>query len=1760
MKRFTFMLLAAFIAVMAFAAAPSAKAVRIGAPKAQTGKLLQQAGKVDAPRSVPMGKFKAPMKAAEDYVIITEQPAGELKTYKRDGSCYYVQNQTLYYEAQSGAIDIVWGADNKVYFKDIVSGLEYGTWVEGTLSSDGSTITVPLGQNLIYNANYDACVALRLINYVSGSGFSVDTEATSVTFTVDDGVLSLQGTGFTTVSLGGVWTDDGTIQNYGDYESVYTEYVEDLTIVTPPASALAMSFDAPMQCKTINGDEVSTTVKMAFDLANNQVYIQGLVPMMPEAWAQGEADLETGEVIFPVQFLGYNDEDKVFMGGYDGNLAPFTLTIGGIEFPTSATELMQKYVAGTLDFKVITASSSDFLIANDNELSFTYNPASWYEIYQGVFIGTTPETLVLPEGLDVVTVPFKGTYYDGNDSSDFDTTVNIAIDGQDIYVQGLCLDLPEAWVQGTVDENRNVVIPTGQYVGLSDYGLAYLVGAPEEGSEEEVADIVATFDETKGVNVLQNNMFYSLKQDDIYYIGAVLAGATIGQGKTIVNADVTFDFNAMDEPCSTSTDHSGDIPAEGRLFEADGVTLFVSASTANTANRFWSTDAGPQLRMYGGTMTFTAPEGATITSIKFNYGKWATNTADTGSFSNDENNKVATWSPDSEVQEVVVTVAGNTQLNSIVVTIATAGDEPQPIEPAVGELFSFDDGKLGYWTTIDADGDGYTWTIGQSPQINTHGDDQYCVYSESYSSTAGALTPDNYLVSPKMKLDGKISFYACAQDREWPAEHFGVAVSTAGNTDAADFQMVQDWTMTAAREYQPTNARGTFRGPKKAPGNWYLYTVDLSQFEGAEGYVAIRHFDCTDYFYLVVDDITLETSQIILPDYVITPEPGTVKSLNDFEITFNNYTVALAEAEAAQAELYKDDNFDEPFATAAISLVNDHQIAFSFDDIKEAGEYTLLIPDGTLAIATGGVLGDLEFGIYTIDAKPEVVELPEGLEPETWYLTAKAYSGLVKNQEVAVAIDGNDIYVQGINAEYLPEAWVKGTIDAEAGTATFPTGQYFGAFEYDGEEYDMFFVGYDNDLGEVSDVVFTFDAENGVLTTDTWVVVSALQDKVSYYEYYQGMDITREPAEVPELVELPEGVEPEEWTLEGFWGDGQDGFDVQRAVGVAFDGTDVYVQGLAYYFEESWLKGTIDAETGIVTFPSGQLVGEDEYGEEYMVGFDEDFCDIQYVYDAEAKTLTQVTPYVLESQTETGLDDEGEFAFWGFWEVSYFYAGEPVAIEPVEVPENLETETYLFTAMEFVEQDEDLDRARVLKAEGETETATFDFNALVGPEGEPWPVSSGTGDNYDPAGEITEPLVLTEDNVTLTISPAEEGATATRFWKTNNGPQLRVYNGTLTFEVPEGYEMTQIEFNTAKWNENNTADSGEFNGATWTGKAQNVVVTIGTYNEETGKLVSGNSQINSINVTVAETGEEPTPIDPEDPTLEPYTSQIQVGFDGNDVYFSGINDNTADMWMKGTLSEDGTTVTIPANQYMGFIASMFSTYDFYMTAVNEEGEFTDLVLNFDAENNKFTTDQTVMLNGSRFVYYPYQTFTDVEITKMPEFAATPADPSIEDYKLAEVSYPYVIFNIPTEDVDGNAIVAAKLFYTVWIQKGNEVAPFVVTADAYRDVEVDMTEVPYNYDDSYDIYKGGSRFYINTTDDIATWEKIGIQSIYYGGGECNESNIVWMENPVYDPTTTGISTVKADNLQNAVIYNLAGQRLQTVQKGLNIINGRKVMVK
>ena len=169
-----------------------------------------------------------------------------------------------------------------------------------------------------------------------------------------------------------------------------------------------------------------------------------------------------------------------------------------------------------------------------------------------------------------------------------------------------------------------------------------------------------------------------------------------------------------------------------------------------------------------------------------------------------------------------------------------------------GDAYGFEDG-IGNWTTIDADGDGHNWGLASvlEGSYSAHsGNDMVC--SQSYIDNVGALTPDNYLVSPQVQLGGSISFWACAQgSADWAAEHFGVAVSTTGNTNASDFTTIQEWTINGR-----TNEAHTFETRGANRSTWIQYTVDLSAYSGM-GYVAIRHFDCTDQYYLNVDDIVI---------------------------------------------------------------------------------------------------------------------------------------------------------------------------------------------------------------------------------------------------------------------------------------------------------------------------------------------------------------------------------------------------------------------------------------------------------------------------------------------------------------------------------------------------------------------------------------------------------------------------------------------------------------------------------------------------------------------------------------------------------------------------------------------------------------------------------------------------------------------------------------------------------------------------------------
>ena len=175
-----------------------------------------------------------------------------------------------------------------------------------------------------------------------------------------------------------------------------------------------------------------------------------------------------------------------------------------------------------------------------------------------------------------------------------------------------------------------------------------------------------------------------------------------------------------------------------------------------------------------------------------------------------------------------------------------------------GDTFSvnFDDSQIpAGWTTIDGGNpSGYGWQLASSKMGTGYGHNGStdCVLSQSYDNSYGVVYPDNYLVSPQVNLaaGSTFSFWACAQDGSYAAEHYGVFVS---DNATGPWTMVAEWTMTAKGEGVTVIGRD---GRQTRQGNWYQKTVDLTEHAGQK-YIAIRHFNCSDQFYLDVDDIEL---------------------------------------------------------------------------------------------------------------------------------------------------------------------------------------------------------------------------------------------------------------------------------------------------------------------------------------------------------------------------------------------------------------------------------------------------------------------------------------------------------------------------------------------------------------------------------------------------------------------------------------------------------------------------------------------------------------------------------------------------------------------------------------------------------------------------------------------------------------------------------------------------------------------------------------
>ena len=156
------------------------------------------------------------------------------------------------------------------------------------------------------------------------------------------------------------------------------------------------------------------------------------------------------------------------------------------------------------------------------------------------------------------------------------------------------------------------------------------------------------------------------------------------------------------------------------------------------------------------------------------------------------------------------------------------------------EFFDNPDALPATWTTIDADGDTYIWVM------NTWETEVYTV-SESWVDDPGpgALTPNNYLISPQIDLTGLsdvtvgLRFTVQVASENYPEEHYMVAVSTGSNG------AVENFTDTIFEETTSLD-------------DYYVWTerlLDLTPYIGEQIYLTWCHFNTTDMYKLLLDSV-----------------------------------------------------------------------------------------------------------------------------------------------------------------------------------------------------------------------------------------------------------------------------------------------------------------------------------------------------------------------------------------------------------------------------------------------------------------------------------------------------------------------------------------------------------------------------------------------------------------------------------------------------------------------------------------------------------------------------------------------------------------------------------------------------------------------------------------------------------------------------------------------------------------------------------------
>lgn len=368
----------------------------------------------------------------------------------------------------------------------------------------------------------------------------------------------------------------------------------------------------------------------------------------------------------------------------------------------------------------------------------------------------------------------------------------------------------------------------------------------------------------------------------------------------------------------------------------------------------------------------------------------------------------------------------------------------------------------------------------------------------------------------------------------------------------------------------------------------------------------------------------------------------------------------------------------------------------------------------------------------------------------------------------------------------------------------------------------------------------------------------------------------------------------------------------------------------------------------------------------------------------------------------------------------------------------------------------------------------------------------------DPKGNIYNET-FSIDGVTLQIV---SGSAASKIYVDNNrGQNLVTYKeyATLTFRAPAGKTITSIEFTAAgNSNINNfAASSGAIEGMTWTGNAEGVRFTQG-----------GTSYLANAIVTLVDKDAETVAL----PAIE---------------YVECANIAAFNALENGTYAK----VMLANAEITGISADGFSTAWIQDATGGCWIQYSSLIVKYLVENTK--------LNGFFYVVKRATSgntqMKEAENTLESDFTAEPiGEPTMIEGTIADVNVPENLNRVVK--ITGASFVATSATAGTLTQGDAEISVNNGTETANQQLHK-ITDTWVNNETSM--------------------KKCTIVAILAASSATKN---VLLPISLVDTTPTAITDVNAANSTETAIYSLQGVRMQQVQKGLNIVNGKKFVVK